>query len=76
MLNRRCSLWLVHNTSWEKLIRLVHVQYDHLQIVWNFFGVLVEVCKNAVCIRVIFGPNFSFIVIISWLTHEKMEKIP
>jgi hypothetical protein len=70
MLNKHCSLSLVHNTSWEKLIRLVHVQYDHLQIVWNFFGVVVEVCKNVVCIREIFGPSFSFIVIISWLTHK------
>jgi hypothetical protein len=34
MLNGHCSLWLVNITSWEKLIRLVDVQYDHLQIVW------------------------------------------
>jgi hypothetical protein len=70
MLNGHCSLWLVNITSWEKLIRLVDVPYDHPQIVWNIFGVVVEVCKNVVCIREIFGPSFPFIVIISWLTHK------
>jgi hypothetical protein len=46
------------------------VWYQFIEIIWNFYGMVVELKYGVVWIYGIFWPSLPIIVIICWITNE------
>jgi hypothetical protein len=56
-------------TKWEMFVVVKDVLYQFIEIIWNFYRMIMEPKYSVVWIYGIFWPNLPIIVIICWITN-------
>jgi len=57
-------------TKWEMFLVVKYVQYHFFEIIWKFYGMVMEPKYVVMWIYEIFWPSLAITIIICWITKE------